>query len=164
MNVQHTLSQPWKMECGCPSGRGVENNHIRNLSPKKWMHCLHRKWNTEEEEESHPEIQSKVVLPKTQWLGPLEHNRTIRSLFFFLAKMCLGKKETRREYGSLLEFFSHCLMKQWWWGFFPHLRGFWENVQPFISRLRLFLSFFLSFILFFSKWILVRAHKVHSLG
>ena len=142
MNVQHTLSQPWKMECGCPSGRGVENNHIRNLSPKKWMHCLHRKWNTEEEEESHPEIQSKVVLPKTQWLGPLEHNRTIRSLFFFfLAKMCLGKKETRREYGSLLEFFSHCLMKQWWWVFFPHLRGFWENVQPFIPRLHFFFFF-----------------------
>ena len=23
----------------------------------------------------------------------------------------------------------------WWWWLFPRLRGFWENVRPFISRL-----------------------------
>ena len=27
-------------------------------------------------------------------------------------------------------------------GFFPRLRGFWENVRPFISRLRFFFFFF----------------------
>ena len=30
-----TLSWPLKMECRCPSGRGLENGHARNSSPEK---------------------------------------------------------------------------------------------------------------------------------
>ena len=40
-----------------------------------------------------------------------------------------------------------------WW-LFPRLRGFWENVSPFIPRLRFF---------FFIKCRLARAHYFHSL-
>ena len=34
-------------------------------------------------------------------------------------------------------FFPHPLHAHWWW-LFPHLRGFFENVQPFIPRLCFF--------------------------
>ena len=41
-----------------------------------------------------------------------------------------------------------------WW-LFPHLRGFWENVQPYLSFIFLF-SFFFFFVLF--KWKLAYGH------
>ena len=38
--IQHTPGQPLEMECGCPSGRGTENDHTFCF-PKKKMYCLH---------------------------------------------------------------------------------------------------------------------------
>ena len=37
--------------------------------------------------------------------------------------------------------FEMGLARVWWW-LFPRLRGFWENVRPFIPRLRFFFFFF----------------------
>ena len=38
----------------------------------------------------------------------------------------------------------------WWWWLLLRLRGFGENVRPFIPRLRIF--FFSAFFFFFLKW------------
>ena len=43
--------------------------------------------------------------------------------------------------------------RRWWWWLFPRVRGFWENVRPFIPRLR---SFF--FLFFFLEVRLGHAH------
>ena len=44
------LGQPSKMECNCLSGRGITTNHKHNPSPQKWVYCLHRRRNAEEED------------------------------------------------------------------------------------------------------------------
>ena len=33
--IWHTPAQPSKMECGCPSGRGIKTGHRHNLPPRK---------------------------------------------------------------------------------------------------------------------------------
>ena len=54
MKIQHTLGHSSSVECGCTSGRGIENGHIlyaiRLL--KKGVYCCRKKRSEEEEEGS----------------------------------------------------------------------------------------------------------------
>lgn len=39
-DTSHTPGQPSKVECSCPDGRGIENCHIRRVSPKPCINAI----------------------------------------------------------------------------------------------------------------------------
>ena len=79
--------------------------------------------------------------------------RRIVDVWFVLHEMTLYSWQHVR-----IQELIHSCGNFWWWGLFPRLRGFWQNVRPFISCLR-----FLLLLFFFLKWRLARAHQFQSL-
>ena len=92
-------------------------------------------------------LNCRIFLPRTGLL------RVYRKSW---AKWCLSCVIVIISHLPFILCYSSFVLEWWWWWLFPRLRGFGENLRPFIPRMRFWFVCFL-------KWRLAGAHQFHSL-